>query len=677
MIRKFSGKAILSAILIAIILIEPVFSISVGFSASSGRGTVSASESYKLDVSTSLTSSAVLSGSEMSHSRQLSGSGQNDLKQKISGDHYSIDNSVSGSGALSISSSSEASSASGSLDQSLSGLGETTSSQSISVDGSSVEGSVSNQGSLSTSSSSSASSGEASLSQEVLGGGNAALAVTGTKGEDNSVQKASVENGLIASSQSASAGAGISASQRTAINGETGSLGSGVISSKNNMLVSGSFTSSGSMDADLRTEAADQASTHGKFSVNGGTLVDDSKLNQVQSGSVGLKVEGQRVSPEGDDAGSFEVNVVNMACKDGCDNGKDSGSSTDGYKLLTGSIEGGQTLPMKWTQDNPQIQLYLVGSTVPKNLDTSDVSSAISTAANTWDDAVAQNLFADGTTVQVDDSKQVVPQDATQPVGSNTQGWRTLSDNENGDGKTSAITYTWFGNPIVNGYYSIHEADTAYNSKLSWSTTGGKYDVQSVALHELGHSIGLDDVNDPNQVMNKCYEFNHDLGSGDIAGAQFLYGQPGSQPGGQSGLVPFYRLVNGKVGDHFYTTNQAEAQYAESNLGYISEGIACYIYTGSQTGTIPFYRLCSPTDHFYTTNQAEAQYAESNLGYISEGIAGYLYPDSQTGTVPFYRLMSPSATDHFYTINQAEVQNAESNLGYISEGIAGNVENTQ
>ena len=650
--------------------IEPAFSISVGYRSSDGHGTVSVSESYALDPSTSLNSNVVLAGNEVSQIRHVSGSGRNDLKQEVSGERYSIANSISSSGDLSSSSSVGASSTSASLGHSISGSGETTVGQSISADGSTIGGSINSLGLLNAYSSSSASPGEANLNQEVLGGGNIALAVTGTTGQDNSVQKASVEDGLIASSQSASVGAGVSASQRTAISGETGSLGSGVVSPDNSMMVSGSFIGSGSLNAELKTNAADQASTHGKYSVNGGTLIDDSKLNQVQSDSIGLKVEGQRILPEGD-VGSFEVNVVNMACKDGCSDGKNNNPSQNSYKLLTGSINGGQTLPIKWTQNNPLIQLYLVGSTVPSNLDKDEVSSAISKAANLWDDAVAQDLFADGTTVKIDDSKQVVPADATQPDGFNTQGWRQLSSNENGDGKTSAITYTWFGNQIVDGYYSIQEADTAYNSALPWSTTGGKYDVESVALHELGHGIGLDDVKDSNQVMNQCYEFRRALGSGDVTGAQVLYGKPGTQVG----IVPLYRLYNPVLFDHFYTTaSNLEAPTSTSN-GWLFEGIAGYIYDNSQPGTVPLYRSWNPTitDHFYTTDLAEAQNAESNLGYLDEGITGYIFPDSPSGTVSLYRSWNPTITDHFYTTDLAEAQNAESNLGYLNEGITGNI----
>ena len=39
-----------------------------------------------------------------------------------------------------------------------------------------------------------------------------------------------------------------------------------------------------------------------------------------------------------------------------------------------------------------------------------------------------------------------------------------------------------------------------------------------------------------------------------------------------------YRLFNGNLGDHFYTTSAAERDTAVSSLGYVSEGVGCYVF---------------------------------------------------------------------------------------------------
>ena len=79
----------------------------------------------------------------------------------------------------------------------------------------------------------------------------------------------------------------------------------------------------------------------------------------------------------------------------------------------------------------------------------------------------------------------------------------------------------------------------------------------------------------------------------------------------------------------------------------------------------------SQTDHFYTTNYYEYSTIAPAVGYIGEGILGNMYSSSQTGTVPVYRMYSPSQTDHFYTTNYYEYSTIAPAVGYIGEGILG------
>lgn len=44
------------------------------------------------------------------------------------------------------------------------------------------------------------------------------------------------------------------------------------------------------------------------------------------------------------------------------------------------------------------------------------------------------------------------------------------------------------------------------------------------------------------------------------------------------GAVPLYRLYNGAQGNHFYTTSAAERDNAVSNLGYVFEFVAGYVW---------------------------------------------------------------------------------------------------
>ncbi|MCC5601121.1 hypothetical protein [Nostoc favosum] len=133
----------------------------------------------------------------------------------------------------------------------------------------------------------------------------------------------------------------------------------------------------------------------------------------------------------------------------------------------------------------------------------------------------------------------------------------------------------------------------------------------------------------------------------------------------------FYRYYNPSIGDHFYTVNFAEL--GNGNGGYISEGIAAYISTQQDPGTIPLYRAYSgsATDHFYTTNLSELVAAGGSSGYVYEGVAGYIYSMPFTGTTPLYRYYSSGGTDHFYTTNFGELGGGRN--GYVFEGIVGYV----
>lgn len=63
---------------------------------------------------------------------------------------------------------------------------------------------------------------------------------------------------------------------------------------------------------------------------------------------------------------------------------------------------------------------------------------------------------------------------------------------------------------------------------LAWSPFGGAgtIDFFAVALHEIGHVIGLDHPGDPNEIMNEIIRVD-EFGTGDVQGAQFLYGTDG------------------------------------------------------------------------------------------------------------------------------------------------------
>ncbi len=90
------------------------------------------------------------------------------------------------------------------------------------------------------------------------------------------------------------------------------------------------------------------------------------------------------------------------------------------------------------------------------------------------------------------------------------------------------------------------------------------------------------------------------------------------------GTEPFYQLVKGN--DHFYTANPSERDQLLSQ-GFQDGGVAGYIASTQQPGTVPLYRMVGTKSalHFYTTNQQEVSFAQSQAGYRMEGIAGYVW----------------------------------------------------
>lgn len=69
--------------------------------------------------------------------------------------------------------------------------------------------------------------------------------------------------------------------------------------------------------------------------------------------------------------------------------------------------------------------------------------------------------------------------------------------------------------------------DMHLNEGQDWHI-GSDIDLYTVALHEAGHALGLGHTDDPTTIMYPYYRFGAGLSSGDIAGAQALYGSPDS-----------------------------------------------------------------------------------------------------------------------------------------------------
>lgn len=102
------------------------------------------------------------------------------------------------------------------------------------------------------------------------------------------------------------------------------------------------------------------------------------------------------------------------------------------------------------------------------------------------------------------------------------------------DGPNGVLAHTFY--PVPSNPEPI-AGDMHLNADEPWSV-GGSVDLFSVALHEIGHALGLAHSDDPTAVMYPYYRMQTGLAPDDIAGIQALYGakttvaEPGSGTAG-------------------------------------------------------------------------------------------------------------------------------------------------
>lgn len=137
--------------------------------------------------------------------------------------------------------------------------------------------------------------------------------------------------------------------------------------------------------------------------------------------------------------------------------------------------------------------------------------AAQDTAAATWTSGGADFAFVDlGTTTR----SSVSPSDNRQDIF-----WR----NENNGG---ALAVTVCGGASVSTGADI----LFYDLGWTWQI-GGSLDIQTVALHEMGHLLGLGHTGTAGSVMLPNYHgIDRDLGTDDRNGLIFIYGAAGPPP---------------------------------------------------------------------------------------------------------------------------------------------------
>jgi len=157
---------------------------------------------------------------------------------------------------------------------------------------------------------------------------------------------------------------------------------------------------------------------------------------------------------------------------------------------------------------------WLVGTNVRYHINANtsqvpDEASAVSKAGNTWSalNSAGLRLTYQGSTSTTTHGYN----------GSNTVNWK-----DEGDSGTLGTSYIWYSGS------TILETDLVFNDYYNWSTSGSNYDVETVALHEFGHWVGLDHVS--SGIMRPNYSgIQHKLDDDAKEGFYAMYGGGGGE----------------------------------------------------------------------------------------------------------------------------------------------------
>jgi hypothetical protein len=363
--------------------------------------------------------------------------------------------------------------------------------------------------------------GENSIKKTVSGNGYSVMSAFGALGEVNSKMS------------TAASDQGAAMNSKTGISGQAGYIASASSTPSNEMATLGWFSGEGGyLSSDTTSIASDRSFVGGSADILGVNCLDGEISNNVASGGdVLMKLDGLFDASSGK-LGDFGMLAINNEKSNVPRGGTNPVSTTS--SLPAGDLNSYKLAGWRWV-DNPNIQLYVKTDTnlAREGLSSTQAKTAISGAAETWDAAViGQPLFNDNVITSSKLNTDIYD-------GKNVHAWKSIS--------SSALAYArtyYYTNQKVTGadsksYYRAIESDVCYNTGFKWSTSGtpGKaytsgapIDVQTVALHELGHTLGLGDIYgtnlawDTSQIMNSYNDVQRTLGAGDITGIQELYG---------------------------------------------------------------------------------------------------------------------------------------------------------
>ncbi len=218
--------------------------------------------------------------------------------------------------------------------------------------------------------------------------------------------------------------------------------------------------------------------------------------------------------------------------------------------------------------------------------------AAVQAAAATWNAAGAQFSFSYAGTTTVTDVSSY--------DGVNEILWRNF-----GSGGTIALTHIWYY-PSNN---NIVECDMEFNDYYTFSAAAtppsGQYDVQTVALHEFGHFLCLDDLYNAADSAKVMYGYGFTgttkraLHADDIAGIRYIYGVAPTLPKTPSNLIA-NAISSSQINLTWQDNSSDETGFkierktgsgSYSQIATVGAGVTSYSNTLLSTSITYYYRV--------------------------------------------------------------------------------------